>query len=149
MFQLSRFTRLAYGVGHVFNDMCASMWFTYLLVYLQRIAGFSHNQAGLLLFWGQLVDSLCTPVVGYLSDQHVTDNYCSSKQKAWHVLGVLFLILTYHHCLSNPFWILMMLRLAPAFLLLCKYCDGLPQLSPFILDYMSFFLCRNLVFTTN
>lgn len=28
---------LAYGFGHFFNDLCAATWFTYLLIYLDRI----------------------------------------------------------------------------------------------------------------
>ena len=29
---------LGYGLGHVFNDICASLWFTYLLIFLQKVA---------------------------------------------------------------------------------------------------------------
>lgn len=29
--------KLYYGVGHVFNDVCGTMWFTYILVYLQFV----------------------------------------------------------------------------------------------------------------
>lgn len=28
---------IAYGVGHVLNDMCASTWFSYLLVFLRQV----------------------------------------------------------------------------------------------------------------
>ena len=28
---------LGYGLGHVFNDICASLWFTYLLIFLQKV----------------------------------------------------------------------------------------------------------------
>ncbi len=27
--------KLAYGVGHVYNDLCAAVWFSYMLLYLQ------------------------------------------------------------------------------------------------------------------
>ena len=27
--------KLVYGVGHVFNDLCAAVWFSYMLLYLQ------------------------------------------------------------------------------------------------------------------
>ncbi len=27
--------KLAYGVGHVYNDLCAAVWFSYTLLYLQ------------------------------------------------------------------------------------------------------------------
>jgi hypothetical protein len=86
-FQLSSCTRLAYSVGHVFNDLCASMWFTYLLVFLQRVAGFSHLDSGWLLFWGQLVDALCTPVIGYLSDSYASVACWCARQKVWHIIG--------------------------------------------------------------
>ena len=31
---------LGYGLGHVFNDICASLWFTYLLIFLQKVSTF-------------------------------------------------------------------------------------------------------------
>ena len=30
-------TKYSYGVGHVFNDLCASMWFSYLLVFFEKV----------------------------------------------------------------------------------------------------------------
>lgn len=29
----------AYSVGHFFNDLCAAMWFVYLLWYLKQVVG--------------------------------------------------------------------------------------------------------------
>ena len=37
---LSWSTILGYGVGHIFNDICASMWFTYLLLFFQKVSYF-------------------------------------------------------------------------------------------------------------
>jgi len=34
---LSMRQKLSYGVGHVLNDLCASMWFSYLLVFLHEV----------------------------------------------------------------------------------------------------------------
>ena len=34
---LSKLTILGYGLGHVCNDICASMWFTYLLLFFQKV----------------------------------------------------------------------------------------------------------------
>ena len=34
---LTNFQRFSYGVGHVLNDLTASMWFSYLLIYLQKV----------------------------------------------------------------------------------------------------------------
>ncbi len=35
--QLTWLQILGYGTGHVFNDICASMWFTYLLLFFQEV----------------------------------------------------------------------------------------------------------------
>ena len=32
--------RMSYGIGHVLNDLTASVWFSYMLVYLQDVAHF-------------------------------------------------------------------------------------------------------------
>lgn len=32
---LSLLQKLGYSVGHVMNDLCAAIWFTYLLVYME------------------------------------------------------------------------------------------------------------------
>lgn len=47
--------QLAYGVGHVLNDICAAMWFTYLLVYFNYVLEFSASQSGFVLFVGQVI----------------------------------------------------------------------------------------------
>ena len=38
--------RYAYGVGHMFNDLSAACWFSYLLVYLHSVARLSNETAG-------------------------------------------------------------------------------------------------------
>lgn len=38
--------RLSYAVGHFLNDLCASMWFTYLLVFYHSVLGFQSSYAG-------------------------------------------------------------------------------------------------------
>ena len=34
--------RLSYSVGHVLNDLCAAMWFSYLLVYYHSVINFRY-----------------------------------------------------------------------------------------------------------
>ena len=87
--RLSRPMKLAYGVGHVLNDICASMWFSYILVFFHLVLGFSPFMAGVILLIGQVADALATPFVGFHSDQ--TDNFwlCRyGKRKTWHLLGM-------------------------------------------------------------
>ena len=37
MSELSLGQKLGYGLGHVLNDLCASMWFTYLLLFFHQV----------------------------------------------------------------------------------------------------------------
>jgi len=57
-------TRFAFSVGHVLNDLCASMWFTYLLVYFHLVLKFSDTLSGIILLIGQVADGLATPFIG-------------------------------------------------------------------------------------
>ncbi|CAH8571474.1 unnamed protein product [Schistosoma bovis] len=61
--------RLSYAIGHVLNDLCASVWFTYTLVFFKFGIGIPTSMAGLIILVGQLVDGLMTPVIGLLSDR--------------------------------------------------------------------------------
>ncbi|KAL8177675.1 UNVERIFIED_CONTAM: Major facilitator superfamily domain-containing protein 12 [Gekko kuhli] len=81
-------TRLSYAVGHFLNDLCASMWFTYLLVYFHSVLGYSSRHAGALLLTGQVADGICTPLVGYEADQA---GGCGryGRRKSWHLIGSL------------------------------------------------------------
>lgn len=38
--------RLSYAIGHFLNDLCSSMWFTYLLVFYHSVLGFQNTYAG-------------------------------------------------------------------------------------------------------
>lgn len=58
----------AYSVGHVFNDLCASMWFVYLTWYVNRVVKLDNNTSGLCVLSGQIADGICTPITGLASD---------------------------------------------------------------------------------
>ncbi|EDO34621.1 predicted protein [Nematostella vectensis] len=90
---LSFRAKFCYGVGHILNDLCASMWFTYLLVYLHKVVKFSNLAAGALLLIGQVADAIATPIVGIESDR--THNCAYGRRKIWHLIGVLCVTLTF------------------------------------------------------
>ncbi|XP_011494266.1 PREDICTED: major facilitator superfamily domain-containing protein 12-like isoform X2 [Ceratosolen solmsi marchali] len=95
-------SKLAYGVGHILNDICASMWFTYLLVYFHLVLGFSSTSAGIILLIGQLADAIATPFVGLHSDKN--DNYwlCRyGKRKTWHLTGTICVLGTFPFIFSQ------------------------------------------------
>jgi len=37
---------MAYGIGHVYNDLCATAWFTYMLFFLINVAKLKEGIAG-------------------------------------------------------------------------------------------------------
>lgn len=91
---LSLCARLSYSVGHFLNDLCASMWFTYLLVYYHSVLGFNNTVAGVLLLVGQIADGICTPLIGYESDRTPgCRNY--GKRKSWHLVGTVSVLLSF------------------------------------------------------
>ncbi|KAG7456532.1 hypothetical protein MATL_G00236750 [Megalops atlanticus] len=88
------FRRLSYAVGHFLNDLCASMWFTYLLVYYHSVLGFQNSYAGVLLLSGQVADGVCTPLIGYESDRTPG---CGTygKRKTWHLVGTVSVLISF------------------------------------------------------
>lgn len=44
--------KVAYGLGHVFNDIAATIWFSYTMVFMQNVVGMPSATAGFLLFFG-------------------------------------------------------------------------------------------------
>ena len=53
--ELSFAKKLSFGVGHILNDLSASMWFSYLLIYLHRVVVFSNTSSGYLMLLGKAV----------------------------------------------------------------------------------------------
>lgn len=94
--------QLGFGIGHVLNDVCASLWFTYFLVFFHLVLEFTATQSGNLMLIGQVVDALATPFVGYHSDH--TDNLLSARygrRKIWHLFGEYLLYLNFSGSLVN------------------------------------------------
>uniref|UniRef100_A0A1B6HVZ9 Major facilitator superfamily (MFS) profile domain-containing protein n=1 Tax=Homalodisca liturata TaxID=320908 RepID=A0A1B6HVZ9_9HEMI len=91
--RLSLVTKFSYGVGHVFNDFCASMWFTYMLIYFNKVVLFSSELSGSVVLVGQIADGLATPFVGLMSDRGEGCRY--GRRKTWHLFGTIIIMCTY------------------------------------------------------
>ena len=95
--------KLAYGVGHVFNDLAASMWFTYLILFYHKVIELDNALAGTLLLIGQIVDGMATPVIGYLCDITPFWFFGFGRRKLWHLLGTVLVAISlfffWHKCL--------------------------------------------------
>ncbi|XP_030036252.1 major facilitator superfamily domain-containing protein 12 isoform X2 [Manduca sexta] len=77
-----------YGLGHVYNDLCAAMWFSYMMLFFQAVLDMRAAVAGTMLLLGQVVDALATPVVGLFADRFGT-------KKAWHLIGCILVTATF------------------------------------------------------
>jgi len=62
--KVSTCLKLAYGTGHVLNDLTACIWFTYLLIFFHEVIGFSNSMAGSIMVVGQLADGCATVFIG-------------------------------------------------------------------------------------
>lgn len=44
--------KICYGLGHVYNDLCAAVWFSYTLFYFQIVLRMQSTTAGALIMIG-------------------------------------------------------------------------------------------------
>ncbi|XP_045459198.1 major facilitator superfamily domain-containing protein 12-like [Melitaea cinxia] len=80
--------KLLYGLGHMYNDLCAAMWFSYMMLFFQAVLEMRAVVAGAMLLLGQVVDALATPIVGVLADKY-------STKKFWHLMGCILVSITF------------------------------------------------------
>jgi len=91
--------KIGYGFGHVMNDLTASVWVTYLLVFLVQVVKLEKTLAGIVILVGQASDGISTIFIGYFSGFKYNLWLCNKvgNKLAWHVIGSIFL------GLSHPF----------------------------------------------
>lgn len=78
---LSFLQKIGFGLGHVYNDLCAGVWFSYTLLFMQGALKMPGAEAGALVMTGQVGDALATPIVGVLADKYGT-------KRKWHIAGI-------------------------------------------------------------
>lgn len=111
---LSFFQKFAYSVGHVLNDLTASMWFTYMIIYFHQVKSFNNALSGDLVLIGQISDAIFTPFIGYESDR-VAGCFNMGKRKTWHFVGTVCVICSFPFLFSG-----------------CITCNNAPDWSQFI-----------------
>lgn len=77
---LSFLQKIGFGLGHIYNDLCAGVWFSYTLLFLQKALLIAGPKAGALMMLGQVGDALATPIIGVLTDKYGT-------KRKWHIAG--------------------------------------------------------------
>ena len=101
MTSISNRQRFGYSIGHFLNDCCASMWFTYLLMFFKKVINLSSSEAAALMLIGQVVDGCFTPIIGILSDKFIAIPFCTQR-KSWHLLGTCLTALSFIFIYNIP-----------------------------------------------
>lgn len=96
---LNKTREWAYSVGHFNNDLCAAMWFVYLVYYVNEVVELSPTVSGLVLLSGQITDGITTPTVGYLSDKL---NCPGGRRNFWYYFGFSFVNITFLGIFTDP-----------------------------------------------
>lgn len=91
--------KVGFSLGHVYNDLCAGIWFSYTLLFMQNVVGMKGPEAGAMVMLGQVGDAIATPIVGMLTDS------LGTKRK-WHVFGTFLVLMTF-----------------PLIFAVCPFCD--------------------------
>lgn len=88
--------RIAYCTGHIFNDLCSAVWFTYFIVYFNKVVGLSTTETGLLFLIAQGADAILTPFMGIGCDRLVIKRLARyGKRKIWHLFGTIFVAIAW------------------------------------------------------
>ena len=61
--------RLAFGSGHILNDLVSNMIHAYLLLFLKKVLSVNSYYSGIIVSSSEFVDAGATFVFGYLSDR--------------------------------------------------------------------------------
>ena len=62
-------TKLAYGTGHILNDLADTMWYTYTLLFFQKVLQMDSLYSGVIVALGLILDGIATFVTGYFCDK--------------------------------------------------------------------------------
>ena len=86
---LTCFNKFAYSVGHMHNDLWATVWFMYLLYYLSYIVSYGPILGSIALLSGQIADGVATNLSGLLIDKTHTS---IGKRTPWFIAGSILII---------------------------------------------------------
>ncbi|KAI1721777.1 MFS/sugar transport protein [Ditylenchus destructor] len=96
--EIGKYEVFGFAIGHFYNDLCASMWFTYLMIFMEKVLLMHSYHAGFLMLVGQVTDALSTPLVGLLSDASFLPSKVTQRlgrRKSWHVIGTICVTISF------------------------------------------------------
>ena len=92
---LSKSTKIGFGLGHIGNDLVATLWFSYLLIYLNQVIGLDPVYAGVPVASGQFIDAIVVLAMGHIIDNYAPFKRFINRKKFWHVIGTVAITLVY------------------------------------------------------
>ena len=69
-------TKIVFGMGHILNDLCVAFWFSYLLLFLEKVIELDSVYSGMVILSGQIADGIAMVPMGYLSDKDLNCWLC-------------------------------------------------------------------------
>lgn len=85
--------KLCFSIGHLFCDLQAVAWSSYILLYFTKVVGLSSRFVGIVWVCEKILDSLGSFLFSHISSNWsipCVSRYCG-KSKAWHLIGTIFL----------------------------------------------------------
>ncbi|KAF6776204.1 hypothetical protein AHF37_04043 [Paragonimus kellicotti] len=122
-------SRLAYGAGQMQKDLAASVLSIFSILYFENCLSIQSVQVGTLWLYGQVVNAVSTPLIGYFSDRATNQSenlgtvkqpvgeeqskltrifialklrFSLSNRKAWHLYGSLLLTISLPALFGQP-----------------------------------------------
>ena len=88
--------RIACKTGHVLNELTASVWFSYALLFFQNVAALSPVSSGVLFSLSQLFVAVGMVVVGFSYDKRLWKSFLLyGRRKARHIVGSAGVLLSW------------------------------------------------------
>lgn len=101
--KISTSTKIAYALGHIFNDLTAAMWFSYTLIYFQRVVLLEPIVAGGLLLLGKKKKNTKSNFLKLKKSSRSKDKI---EKKIWQNLSIAKACLFFKVKSSTPSWLL-------------------------------------------
>lgn len=118
-------TKLAYATGQTQKDLVAAVLNIYVIIYFEKCLQIPSAEVGSLLLFGQIVNAISTPLIGYLSDRSVSTNgrirnrnskfvqhltrgtyfeadFRMRSRKSWHFYGSILMTIAFPCIFGQP-----------------------------------------------
>ncbi|XP_046916727.2 major facilitator superfamily domain-containing protein 12 isoform X1 [Dermatophagoides farinae] len=101
-------TRFGFAFGHIFNDLCASIWFSYGLLFYKLCFG---RIGYLFVVFGQVVDAFATVILGFVLDLrckyvNILFDRVGGPYTGYYIIGTILSFISFPYEISEMKFIL-------------------------------------------